>query len=162
MNKYMLYLNSKRCIGCHGCEVHCKTNKRLPEGPILCEISHEPLKMLRGVPRTEFRFRSCYHCEDPHCVQVCPAGAMQKRADGIVFVDQEKCVGCMACVGACPWGVPAAQSVLRQGGQMRLLHGPGGRRAEAGLRYPLHHPCPEVCGPAGVVTSGDSLGCTRR
>ncbi|MGC9022314.1 MAG: 4Fe-4S dicluster domain-containing protein, partial [Dissulfurimicrobium sp.] len=33
-------------------------------------------------------------------------GAMQKRSDGIVFVDQEKCIGCMACAGACPWGVP--------------------------------------------------------
>jgi Fe-S-cluster-containing dehydrogenase component len=73
---------------------------------MLCEITHDPLKMLGGVPRTDFRFRSCYHCEAPHCVAVCPTGAMQKRADGIVFVDQERCIGCTACAGACPWGVP--------------------------------------------------------
>lgn len=107
MNKFLLYLNSKRCIGCHGCELHCKTNKGLPVGPILCEINHESLKKaVRGVPKTEFRFRSCYHCEDPYCVPVCPTGAMRKREDGIVYVDQETCIGCMACVGACPWAVP--------------------------------------------------------
>lgn len=106
MNTYVLYLNSKRCIGCHGCEVHCKTNKGLAAGPILCEISHTPLRSVRGVPKTEFHFRSCYHCEDPQCVSACPTCAMQKRADGIVFVDQETCIGCMACQTACPWGIP--------------------------------------------------------
>ncbi len=106
MNKYIIYLNSKRCIGCHGCEVHCKVNKNLPVGPILCEIIYGPLKVVKGVPRMEFYFRSCYHCEDPFCVPICPTGAMKKRPDGIVYVDQEKCIGCMACAGACPWNIP--------------------------------------------------------
>ncbi|OQX19532.1 MAG: 4Fe-4S ferredoxin [Desulfobulbaceae bacterium A2] len=106
MNKYLIYLNTRRCIGCHGCEVHCKTNKGLPVGPILCEIDHIPLKSVRGVPKTEFSFRSCYHCDDPHCVPICPTGAMIKRADGIVYIDQDKCIGCMACQGACPWHIP--------------------------------------------------------
>jgi len=106
VNKYMIYLNSRRCIGCHGCEVHCKTNKNLPVGPLLCEITHEPLKAVKGVPKTEFQFRSCYHCEEPFCVDICPTKAMIKREDGIVYVDTEKCIGCMACAGACPWGIP--------------------------------------------------------
>ncbi len=106
MNKYSIYLNSRRCIGCHGCEVHCKTNKNLPVGPLLCEITHEPLKAVKGVPKTEFHFRSCYHCEEPFCATICPTKAMQKRDDGIVFIDDEKCIGCMACAGACPWGIP--------------------------------------------------------
>lgn len=106
MNTYLIYLNSKRCIGCHGCEVHCKTNKGLSAGPNLCEISHAPPRSVRGVPRTEFQFRSCYHCADPQCVAVCPTFAMQKRVDGIVFVDQEKCIGCMACQKACLWSIP--------------------------------------------------------
>jgi Fe-S-cluster-containing dehydrogenase component len=106
MNKYMIHLNTRRCIGCHACEVHCKTNKGLPVGPILCEIDHKPLRSIKGVPKTEFSFRSCYHCDDPFCVPVCPTGAMIKRADGIVYVDFDKCIGCMACQGACPWQIP--------------------------------------------------------
>ena len=106
MNKYMIYLNTKRCIGCHGCEVHCKTNKNLPLGPILCEIGHKTLKSIKGMPKTEFSFRSCYQCDDPLCASICPVDAISKREDGIVVVDQEKCIGCMACTGACPWMIP--------------------------------------------------------
>lgn len=106
MNKYMIYLNAKRCIGCHGCEVHCKTNKGLPVGPYLCEIDHQVLTSVKGVPKTEFSFKSCFHCDDPFCVPVCPTNAMIKRPDGIVYIDQETCLGCMACAGACPWTIP--------------------------------------------------------
>ncbi|MBU0944328.1 MAG: 4Fe-4S dicluster domain-containing protein [Proteobacteria bacterium] len=106
MNKYMIYLNSKRCIGCHGCEVHCKSVKGLPVGPFLCEIDHKAVPSVKGFPKTEFTFRSCYHCDNPLCVPICPTDAMIKRADGIVYIDQEKCIGCMACATACPWAIP--------------------------------------------------------
>ena len=106
MKKYMIHLNTRRCIACHGCEVHCKVNKSLPVGPFLCDISCTPLKMVGGVPKTEITFSTCRHCEDPLCVPVCPTDAMVQRADGIVYVDQEKCIGCMACQTACPWDIP--------------------------------------------------------
>lgn len=46
----------------------------------------------------------CYHCENPPCLKTCPAGAIEKRADGIVLINQEKCIGSTACVLACPYG----------------------------------------------------------
>jgi Fe-S-cluster-containing dehydrogenase component len=49
--------------------------------------------------------RSCLHCETPDCVTVCPTGASYKRAeDGIVLVDDAKCIGCKLCSWACPYG----------------------------------------------------------
>ena len=49
--------------------------------------------------------RSCLHCETPDCVTVCPTGASYKRAeDGIVLVDEDKCIGCQLCAWACAYG----------------------------------------------------------
>jgi Fe-S-cluster-containing dehydrogenase component len=46
----------------------------------------------------------CMHCSDPPCVSVCPTKASQQREDGIIFVDDEKCIGCRYCMIACPYG----------------------------------------------------------
>jgi phenylacetyl-CoA:acceptor oxidoreductase subunit 1 len=45
----------------------------------------------------------CNHCQDAPCIEVCPSGANQQRTDGIVWVDQTKCVGCRYCVMVCPY-----------------------------------------------------------
>ena len=60
---------------------------------------------------------SCMHCEDADCVTVCPTGASYKRPeDGIVLVDQEKCMGCNYCAWACPYG---ARELDREDGVMK-------------------------------------------
>ncbi len=102
----MIHLNSRRCIACYGCIVHCKANKNLPVGPFLCDISMTPLQKVGGVPKTEITFSTCRHCDDPLCVPVCPTDAMVQRDDGIVYIDADKCIGCMACQKSCPWDIP--------------------------------------------------------
>jgi Fe-S-cluster-containing dehydrogenase component len=107
MSKYHISQDTKNCIGCHACEIQCKSQKSLPVGPKLCRVVPVGPKLVGGKPKASYIFMSCHHCEEPWCVAACPTGAMQKRKkDGIVFVDLELCVGCKACISSCPWGAP--------------------------------------------------------
>ncbi len=70
-----------------------------PNLPLENQGAHVPLSKTINVPM------SCMHCEEAHCVTVCPTGASYKRAeDGIVLVDPNRCMGCNYCAWACPYG----------------------------------------------------------
>ncbi len=56
---------------------------------------------------------SCNHCQDPICVNSCPTTAMHKDSEGIVSVDESKCVGCGYCQWACPYGAPQLNEVKK-------------------------------------------------
>jgi Fe-S-cluster-containing dehydrogenase component len=105
MRDHHIYLDQKRCIGCRACELHCKTKNDVPVGASYCKIVPVGPKMVEGVPRIQFIFMSCFQCEEPWCVSACPTGAMARRGTtGIVSVDDSACIGCKACIVACPWG----------------------------------------------------------
>ncbi|MCB2187133.1 MAG: 4Fe-4S dicluster domain-containing protein [Deltaproteobacteria bacterium] len=118
MSKYYLRQDAQSCIGCLACEVHCKTNKGLAPGPRLCQNLAVGPVALDGLPRLRFVFMPCFHCEVPACKNVCPSGAIKQRAeDGIVYIDQNLCIGCKSCITACPWGAcqwnPAAGKAVK-------------------------------------------------
>lgn len=118
MSRYSIRLNQKRCISCKACEVHCKMKNRVPLGAKLGVLTSVGPLAKAGKPVILNHFMPCMHCAKPWCVDACPSGAMQRRElDGIVFVDQELCVGCKACITACPWMVPqwneATETVIK-------------------------------------------------
>ncbi len=117
--KLGLVIDLDTCVGCHACAVACKQwNTSGTTGPL---SDYEPYgKEPSGVWFNRIRHyevdeyphnktintpMSCMHCEDAACVTVCPTGASYKREeDGIVLVDQSKCMGCNLCAWACPYG----------------------------------------------------------
>jgi len=118
--KLGLVIDLDTCVGCHACAVACKEwNDGGQFGPLPDERAYgkEPLGVwfnrvhsyeVHGEGKRDMTVhfpRSCLHCETPDCVTVCPTGASYKRAeDGIVLVDEDKCIGCKLCSWACPYG----------------------------------------------------------
>ena len=119
--KLGLVIDLDTCVGCHACAVACKEwNAGGIAGPLVDEnpygdapvgvwlnrVHSYEVAPTATQPATTLHFpRSCLHCETPACVTVCPTGASYKRAeDGIVLVDEDKCIGCKLCSWACPYG----------------------------------------------------------
>jgi anaerobic dimethyl sulfoxide reductase subunit B (iron-sulfur subunit) len=104
--QYGFYLEIDKCVECHACEVACKAANNVELG-----VSWRRVVTLWGgqFPNitNETVSLACMHCGDPACAAVCPTSAITKRPeDGIVVVDQSKCIGCHLCGMACPFGVP--------------------------------------------------------
>lgn len=136
--KLGLVIDLDTCVGCHGCATACKQwNTSGTIGPLsdVQAYSQNPdgawLNRVRTYEvegavadqgmnenqRTVHFPMSCLHCENADCVTVCPTGASYKREeDGIVLVDQDKCMGCNLCAWACPYG---ARELDQQQGTMK-------------------------------------------
>lgn len=107
MSQYLLKYEPQRCIGCQACEVHCLSHNHLTATTGLGVLVTVGPVATEGKPQVHSAFMPCFHCEKPWCVAACPTRAMVKReSDGIVYVEKDLCVGCKACIEACPWKVP--------------------------------------------------------
>ncbi len=106
MSKYHIVLDQERCISCHACEVHCQMKNQAPPDARLGKLVALGPVLQKGKPRMLNMFMPCFHCERPWCVAACPTGAMIRREDGIVYLQDDLCVGCKACIRACPWQIP--------------------------------------------------------
>lgn len=101
---YGMLINLKKCIGCHACSVACKEAHGTPPATHRSWVTRETEGTYPEV-RKIITPMLCMHCENAPCVEACPVeGATYKREDGIVVVDKEKCIGCKACMLACPYG----------------------------------------------------------
>ena len=108
--KWVMVIDLAKCDGCKNCTVEC--NKMHDTPP-----SREWIRVFRmqDAPRTApyWFAKPCFHCDNPPCTKVCPVGATFKRQDGVVLIDNERCIGCRFCMAACPystrffnWGRP--------------------------------------------------------
>ena len=110
-----VYVNEKWCLGCHLCEYNCA----------FANSGKNDMAKLKGIkinPRIQVEEHedvcfavNCRHCEEPLCVKSCISGALSVH-DGVIEIDQHKCVGCYTCIMACPYGavVPSDEGVIQK------------------------------------------------
>jgi Fe-S-cluster-containing dehydrogenase component/formate-dependent nitrite reductase membrane component NrfD len=91
-----------RCIGCHACSTACKSENRVPLSVNRTYVKYVDVGTFPQARRA-FQVTRCNQCEQPPCAHICPTGAMHQRADGIVDFDKVVCIGCKACIAACPY-----------------------------------------------------------
>ena len=110
MTRYGFAIDLKRCIGCHGCTIACKSENNVPNDLVWNRIltdggnSIDTPRKTNGELRMAFYPLMCQHCDNPACVKVCPVGATYKDPEtGVVRQDYDKCIGCRMCMSACPY-----------------------------------------------------------
>jgi tetrathionate reductase subunit B len=128
---YGMGVDVDKCIGCNKCVEACKVENGVPDEPfyfrtwierytvhangevdVRCISTMTPEERLAEqqapidptVLRTFFVPKLCNQCANPPCVQVCPVGATFQTEDGVVLVDEKRCIGCRYCIQACPYG----------------------------------------------------------
>ena len=161
--KYGFIIDNRKCIGCHACTVACKTENDVPLG-----VNRTWVKYVeRGVfPQTRrvFQVTRCNHCEKPPCVTICPVSAMYRRKDGIVDFDSDICIGCKACMQACPYDAIHLEPERQTAAKCNYC----AHRTEVGLEPACVTVCPEhaiVAGdlddPVSEIAQLQSLGNVR-
>ncbi|MFO1394147.1 MAG: 4Fe-4S dicluster domain-containing protein [Steroidobacteraceae bacterium] len=95
-------IDQTSCIGCHACTVACKQENAVPVGVFRTWVKYVEKRRFPDTERS-FAVLRCNQCSRPPCVAICPTGALHKRPDGIVDLDRDACIGCRACMSACPY-----------------------------------------------------------
>jgi len=124
---YGMGVQVNKCIGCGRCAEACKEENGVPKEPFFFRtwVEHYAIKKdgevvvqnidratsptgempgERDTLRSFFVPKLCNQCDNPPCVQVCPVGATFKTDDGVILVDENRCIGCRYCIQACPYG----------------------------------------------------------
>jgi Fe-S-cluster-containing dehydrogenase component len=123
-HRWAYLIDTEKCIGCGSCVRACAAENDVPEGffrtwieryAVGEESSHvdspnggkdafPPVRVGFEVTKSFFVPKLCNHCKETPCIQVCPVGASYRTKDGVVLVDDQRCIGCAYCVQACPYG----------------------------------------------------------
>ncbi len=116
--KWVMVIDLAKCDGCKSCTAACGKMHHVPK-----PREWIPVFVMREAPEEAPYFfpKPCFHCDKPPCTKVCPVNATFKRLDGLVLIDNTRCIGCRFCMAACPystrvfnWGDPPAEE-LKEG-----------------------------------------------
>ncbi|MBE3469206.1 formate-dependent uric acid utilization protein AegA [Enterobacter cloacae complex sp. P15RS] len=158
MNRFIM-ANGQECIGCRACEVACVMAHNGEQHVLSERHFHPRITVLTSATRTSPV--TCHHCENAPCAQSCPNGAITQHSDS-VQVNQQKCIGCKACVVACPFGTMDLLVTPRENDRVKA----SAHKCDLCLERPQGPACVENC-PANVLTLAtpavlDNLAKSRR
>ncbi|HQQ93834.1 MAG TPA: 4Fe-4S dicluster domain-containing protein [Bacteroidia bacterium] len=163
--KFVMVVDLSRCKNARKCVNACQKWHYRPE-----DTEWLSVKLMKDSDKgAPYWFpKQCFHCDNPPCVKVCPVDATFKRSDGLVLIDNERCIGCKFCMAACPystrvfnWDEPDVPTYLKD----QPYSPETGIPARVGTvekcdfcpdrsREGLLPPCVEAC-PNGVFYFGD-------
>lgn len=153
--RWVMVIDLRKCIGCHACTIACVAENKLPPGVVYRPVLDEEFGTYPNVTR-RFTPRPCMQCDNPPCTPVCPVTATYKNEEGVVVVDYDQCIGCRACLTACPYGARTSDFGLTYTEDMPVAEGliAGRTTTEtyeraANFEYSQPHPRVERTSPIG-------------
>ncbi len=139
--QYRFHFDAVACVGCRCCEVACNEQNNNP-----ADIKWRRVGEMEGGEFPAFtqllNSMSCNHCIDPECMKGCPTNSYIKLENGIVFHDDDVCIGCQYCTWNCPYQVPVFHEERKIVTKCHMCH----ERLEEG-QSPA---CVQAC-PAGAI-----------
>jgi len=170
LRRWAMVIDLRRCDGCQSVSKPPQCTEACIEG----HFAPAPMEWIQvyeaDLPSggTQFLPAPCQQCQSPPCTNVCPVGATFSTPEGVVLIDQDRCIGCRICLEACPydrrffnWGEPPQppeaklapyspehQPPARRGTVMKCDFCPDLARAG---RLPY---CAQAC-PQGAIYYGD-------
>lgn len=145
--KYGWVVDTRRCFGCHGCEVACKAENDVPLGNYIRQTIYTDFERpTTGAVARIMVPMACQHCEDAPCLKACPCGALHKGPGGSVQIDYDSCSGHAACKEACPYGAIYIDPVANQAVKCH--------NCTHRLELDLEPPCVSTC-PSEALYFGD-------
>ena len=124
-HEYVYLIDITKCIGCGSCVRACEMENNVPpnyfrtwverylvsrtgevyvDSPKGARDGFDPTATSIGATKAFFLPKLCNHCAQTPCVPLCPVGASYRSPDGVILVDEKRCIGCGYCVQACPYG----------------------------------------------------------
>lgn len=162
MSRKMICYDTQSCVRCFSCMVNCSVENRVRlqrngkenvEKSLNADYPHldclTPIRKEFGKypdARQITAFHHCNHCENAPCKNFCPTGAIEKRQTGAIVINEKTCIGCRACIDACPYDVPVFNAATNRTYKCILCYD----RVENGLQQS----CVEAC-PTNAMFSGD-------